>query len=118
MGLKGVVLEPAFKISDFKGGQNSNFFHTTTVQCRARSRIQRIKGPTGNWIEAKDEIFTTILDHYKEVYKTDLLGEEENVANFISSIVTPNMNAVLMAPITEEKVKFSPITAIGSHIHQ
>lgn len=52
------------------------------------------------------------------MYKTDLLGEEENVANFISSIVTPNMKAVLMAPITEEKIKFSPIIAIGSHIHQ
>lgn len=89
------------------GDKNTKFFHATTVQRRAKNRIQRIRNDRGDWVEGKEAIFSTILEHFDDVYKSDGPQSGENICSFIPKLVTSQMNDKLLAPITLAEVRFA-----------
>ncbi|KAJ1414056.1 Endonuclease/exonuclease/phosphatase superfamily [Sesbania bispinosa] len=53
------------------GEKNSKFFHASTIQRRDRNKLFRLKDSEGNWVEGQQEVEDLVLDHYREVYKSD-----------------------------------------------
>lgn len=88
-----------------EGDRNTNFFHATAIQRRGRNRIQRIKDSNGSWVEGKEDTFKAILNHYEEVYKSDCPSNMDSCLDCIPKLVTPSMNAILLAPFLEEDIK-------------
>lgn len=87
------------------GDRNTNFFHATTIQRRGRNRIQRLRSAGGSWIEGQDNLFNEILTHYREVYQTQPGQHVNTCLSFIPSFVTPEINDVLLQPISIMEIK-------------
>lgn len=87
------------------GDRNSKFFHATTIQRRARNRIQRVKNGSGEWVEGKEEVFEVVLEHFTEVYNSDNPSLEDHYFHIIPSLVSDRMNEDLMSPVTESEIK-------------
>lgn len=88
-----------------RGDRNSRFFHASTIQRRGRNRIHRIQNKNGGWVEGKDEVFGTIMEHFREVYTSDNPTDMIVVLNCIPQLVTEDMNLGLMAPVSELEIK-------------
>lgn len=67
--------------------------------------MHRIKNDRGDWVEGKEQIFSAVLDSFEEVYRSDQPAGDDNVFRVIPTLVTPQMNEMLMAQITEANIK-------------
>lgn len=90
-----------------EGDRNTKFFHATTIQRRGRNRIQKIQNSAGQWVEGKEAIFATILDHFEEVYKSDDPTGIDACLTNIPNLVTSSMNEKLLAPVSEEEIRLA-----------
>lgn len=95
------------------GDKNTKFFHATTIQRRARNRIQRIKDNNGAWVEGKEEIFAEVIHHFQKVYQSDVQLNDDDYFQNIPVLVSESMNAQLRAPVTEAEIK-SAVFSLGA----
>lgn len=87
------------------GDRNTKFFHASTLQRRGRNRLHRIKNKSGIWVEGKEKIFEAIVDNFEDVYKSDPASDLAFIGEVIPSLVSAQMNEMLLAPVTESEIK-------------
>lgn len=87
------------------GDRNSSFFHASTVQRRGKNRIKRLRDQDGEWVEGRENIFSHILHHFGEVYKSDGFQGWQQCTQHIPKMVTEAMNDSLMTPFSDAEIK-------------
>lgn len=87
------------------GDKNSSFFHASTIQRRGKNRIQRLQDDQGEWIEGRDGIFSHILHHFSEVYRSDGSRNWQECIQNIPRLVSSDMNNSLMSSVSSVEIK-------------
>lgn len=87
-----------------------SFFHTSTLQRRARNQIMRIKNMDRNWLDKEEDIMCTFTDYFQKLFtKEGVTNDQENsdlkeVLSHIDAKVTNKMNQDLTVDIWYEEI--------------
>lgn len=54
--------------------RNTRFFHTSTLQRRARNKVIRLRGRDGVWLENEGEIGKEFTDFYNKLFASCEVG--------------------------------------------
>jgi hypothetical protein len=90
-----------------EGEKNTKFFHIAMVHRRYINKITHLEDAQGNPIREHTQIEEELKNYYKDLLtKTsqDRMTAIRWVTSHIPSLVTPEQNAALMRPITQEEV--------------
>ncbi|KAI9111891.1 hypothetical protein K1719_017581 [Acacia pycnantha] len=85
------------RISWLKSGdQNTNFFHSSVIQCRQRNKILRLRSDDGRWLEDRREIHQSFSRFYKGLFSSDGARSMEQALSYVQKVVTDEDNLILM----------------------
>ena len=87
------------------GDRNTNFFHMRANMRRRKNMIRALHNALGIRVEDKAEMKQLVTDFYKTLYTTEGVQGVDDVLQHVPRKVTPEMNASLCAPYTNEEVK-------------
>lgn len=86
------------------GDSNSAFFHATIRGRNARHGIYKIAGPDGEWITEPSLIAGEAIRFFSSIFAAEIIPDQEEAQShfldFIPSLISPEDNASLLAPIT------------------
>lgn len=88
------------------GDRNTAFFHVSTLVRRHKTKIRRIKNAVGEWITNEEEIKSSILSDYQQLFKTELpysLWDSE-VKNFSCTFLSEDERINLASLVSEEEI--------------
>ncbi|CAN1820450.1 LINE-1 retrotransposable element ORF2 protein [Linum perenne] len=88
-----------------EGDKNTKFFHASTIQRRQKNRILKLKTDDLLWIEEEEEIARHIKSFYENLFTAREEVQEDEISNWIPSVITEEMNRNLCRPITDEEIK-------------
>ena len=100
------------------GDKNSKYFHLRATQRLRKNSIMSLRRADGLWCSGQDEVSTTIVDYYQELLKTTNPTNFEDTTQFISTTISEEMNAQLVAAFNtwevQEAIKqMAPLKAPG-----
>jgi hypothetical protein len=90
-----------------EGEKNTKFFHRTMIHRRHINRITHLEDAQGNLLREHSRIEEELTRHYQNLMTETGQNREEAIArvtSHIPSLVTPEQNAALTRPITQEEV--------------
>jgi exonuclease III len=90
-----------------EGEKNTKFFHRTMIHRRHINRITHLEDEQGNLIRDRAHIEEELNRHYQNLLtesKEDRNEAITRVTSHIPSLITPEQNAALIRPITQEEV--------------
>ncbi|XP_028765313.1 uncharacterized protein LOC114723286 [Neltuma alba] len=96
------------------GDRNTKFFHTSTLQRRARNKVVKLRKGDGEWIEKEDEINTAFSQFYFELFASEDTRDMEEALQFVQKIVSEDENAMLTRHVTVEEIKGAVFQLNGS----
>jgi hypothetical protein len=88
-----------------EGDSNTKFFHQRASHRRNKNRISALALPDGSITEDMDVMQGMTCEFYSHLYTSEGTQGMDTVLNTVPRRVTPEMNANLIAPYTEEEVK-------------
>jgi exonuclease III len=90
-----------------EGERNTKFFHRTAVHRRHVNRITHLEDSQGNTIREHAKIEEELIHYYRDLLtepKEDRTEAIQRITRHIPTLVTPQQNAALTRPITQEEV--------------
>jgi exonuclease III len=90
-----------------EGERNTKFFHRTVVHRRHVNRITHLEDGQGNIIREHSKIEAELINFYQDLLtetQEDRSEAIQRITRHIPTIVTPEQNAALTRPITQEEV--------------
>ncbi|CAL9013278.1 unnamed protein product [Prunus brigantina] len=88
-----------------EGDSNTAFFHHCTLQRRRRNRVNRIKTMAGVWGESDGQVRKAFEDYFTDLFSTGGRRNLGDVLDFISPVITYQMNDNLCSPVSDEEIK-------------
>ena len=100
------------------GDKNSRYFHLRATQRFRKNSITSLRKVDGLWCNGQDEVSATIMDYYQDLLKTTNPTNFEDTTRFISTTISEEMNAQLVAAFNawevQEAIKqMAPLKAPG-----
>ncbi|KAF7153351.1 hypothetical protein RHSIM_Rhsim01G0274800 [Rhododendron simsii] len=89
------------------GDKNSRFFHLSTIHGRQRNQLVKLKDETGIWKMEEIDISGIIRTHFQGLYSPPPLRDFGDILSLITPLVTPNINASLIKPISNEEIRLA-----------
>ena len=80
------------------------YFHLRATQRLRKKSIMSLQKADGLWCNGQDEVSATIVDYYQELLKSTNPTNFEDTTQFISTTISEEMNAQLVAAISAWKV--------------
>lgn len=101
-----------------EGDDNTKFFHTTTVHRRHKNRILGLIDIIGNWSLDQEVITSTIINHFKDAYSTELAFSVKELIPRDLNFLTHEDQLILIRPLSTSKIQraiksFKPLKAPG-----
>lgn len=93
-----------------EGDRNTKYFHAKTKQRRARNRITKIKNSMGTWVETEDGIEQVAVEYFGNLFESTNPTDSEGSIRCITETVTDEMNAALIAPVTDTEIRDAVFT--------
>ncbi|KAK9984667.1 hypothetical protein SO802_034192 [Lithocarpus litseifolius] len=87
-----------------EGDQNTQFFHNRASHRYRRNRIDELQSAKGEVCSDEEEIAQILITHYQELFHSANLTNIEQVLATIPTIITPDLNNMLMAEFVREEV--------------
>lgn len=91
-----------------KGGdRNTSFFHRQYRARLSRNHITEIKTMSGQICKGNQQVKEAAEQHFQNLFSSDDQGEEMEEAEFLNhipSLISPENNAELCKPVTEEEI--------------
>lgn len=90
-----------------EGEKNTKLFHRTMIHRRHINRITHLEDEQGNLIRERAHIEEELNRHYQNLLTENKEDKNEaitRVTSHIPSLITPEQNAALIRPITQEEV--------------
>lgn len=88
-----------------EGDQNTKYFHMKATGRRRRNMIRGIRSDTGEWVIDHDEITSTAVEYFTQLFTSATSGSSETVLDSLDGRVTESMNSMLRKDFTQEEVR-------------
>lgn len=87
-----------------EGDMNTKFFHLTTIQRRQRNKVIQIKNDDGVWLCGENLVGAELKRYFENLFTSSGERDWGNIFGHVEPIITPDMNANLTAPFTEDEI--------------
>lgn len=87
------------------GNKNTKYFHATTIQRRQRNKLTMLKIDEQHWTRDPKALKQHVMDYYCSLYDSVGPRNIQPILNHCPTVVTTEMNQLLMVDVTEEEVK-------------
>ena len=87
------------------GDQNSKFFHAVASQRKRRNEIQKLQDSDGGWYSQQSDLERVATDYFQLMFTSASTSSVQHVINHVREVVTSDMNDMLLAKFTHDKVK-------------
>jgi hypothetical protein len=90
-----------------EGERNTKFFHRTVMHRRHVNRITHLEDGQGNIVREHSKIEAELINFYRDLLtetQEDRTEAIQRITRHIPTLVTPEQNAALTRPITQEEV--------------
>ena len=87
------------------GYRNTAFFQDFAAARRKRNYIKKLKDNNNGWVEGNDNLRPLISDYFKNLFQSCAEQVDVNILASVKSVVTNDMNGLLVAPYTKEDVR-------------
>ncbi|KAB2606847.1 hypothetical protein D8674_006564 [Pyrus ussuriensis x Pyrus communis] len=88
-----------------EGDANTKFFHSSTLQRRRRNKVVKLRNENGSWVERPSQVRQLVENHFTSVFCSAGDRDWGALLDCLTPSVTSEMNAALIAPVTEEEIK-------------
>lgn len=77
----------------------------TTIQQRQRDLIRVLENEFATWTKGDSAIQIMVKDFFQQLYTTRHITGSETLVGLISHLVTDEINAMLLVPLSNDEVK-------------
>ncbi|KAB2616581.1 hypothetical protein D8674_023169 [Pyrus ussuriensis x Pyrus communis] len=88
-----------------EGDANTKFFHSSTLQRRRRNKVVKLRNKNGSWVDHPSQVRQLVENHFTSVFCSAGDRDWGAMLDCLTPSVTSEMNAALIAPVTEEEIK-------------
>ncbi|XP_068339108.1 uncharacterized protein [Pyrus communis] len=88
-----------------EGDANTKFFHSSTLQRRRRNKVVKLRNEDGSWVDRPSQVRQLVENHFISVFCSAGDRDWGALLDCLTPSVTSEMNAALIAPVTEEEIK-------------
>ena len=90
-----------------EGDRNSEYFHASVKQRRARNRITQLLDENGNVVEDEEGLVAIATSYFRQIFESSNPEDIAEALSEISPTITGAINEDLTAPVTEWEVKLA-----------
>uniref|UniRef100_A0A2N9ETE5 Reverse transcriptase domain-containing protein n=1 Tax=Fagus sylvatica TaxID=28930 RepID=A0A2N9ETE5_FAGSY len=100
------------------GDRNTRYFHGHASQRRRRNRIMGLRNNEGVWVEAKEEVVSTLVGYYENIFTSSQPTHIEEAVTHVPQVITTSINENLTRTYTAIEVdealkQMAPLKAPG-----
>ncbi len=101
-----------------EGDRNTKFYYACATQRKATNIILGFRDSDGSWQEDPACIATIATDYFTQIFTSTNTNAISNVVHHVDSVVSPDMNDLLLQPFTREEItctlfQINPSKALG-----
>ncbi|MCI24354.1 hypothetical protein A2U01_0045537, partial [Trifolium medium] len=86
------------------GDKNTKFFHAKANIRRNKNKIESIKDPSGVVCHEDDQIERILINHFKELFTSQVSTNVQETVNVVKNKINPNMYQMLSDEYTSLEV--------------